>query len=123
MRETLKDSAASSQEKTGYGLQVGDGSIAKWERELELEREERRELAAETRRLYREKEELHREKEQLLREKEDLLRTLGELSAKLALMEGRMEAARGETEQEEQPLRFDKKQAIPSSSHTSTTYK
>lgn len=123
MRETLKDSAASSQEKAGYGLQVGDGSIAKWERELELEREERRELAAETRRLYREKEELHREKEQLLREKEDLLRTLGELSAKLALMEGRMEAARGETEQEEQPLRFDKKQAIPSSSHTLPTHK
>ena len=40
---------------------------SKLERELALEREERRELAAETRRLYREKEQLLREKEELLR--------------------------------------------------------
>lgn len=89
--------------------QPREESFAKLERELELEREERRELATENRRLYR--------------EKEELLRKLGELSAKLALMEGRMEAARGETEQEKQPLRFDKKQAIPSSSHTLPTHK
>ena len=89
--------------------QPREESFAKLERELELDREERRELATENRRLYR--------------EKEELLRKLGELSAKLALMEGRMEAARGETEQEKQPLRFDKKQAIPSSSHTLPTHK
>lgn len=59
----------------------------------------------------------------LHRENAELLRSNGDLREKLALMEGRMEAARGETEQEEPPLCFDKKQAIPSSSHTSTTYK
>lgn len=64
---------------------------AKVERELELEREERRELAVETRKLYREKEELHLAKEQLLREKEadkaELLREIGDLRAKVARLE------------------------------------
>ena len=54
----------SAKEKTSSSQM--EETITKLERELGLEREERRELAAETRRLYREKEELHREKEQLL---------------------------------------------------------
>lgn len=53
----------------------GEGSFAKLERELELEREERRELAAENRRLYR--------------EKEELLKELGELGATVARLEER----------------------------------
>ena len=54
----------------------------KLEKELEMEREERRELTAENRRLHREKEELHREKEELLREN-------GELKAMVARLEER----------------------------------
>lgn len=61
---------------------------SKLERDLELEKEERRELAADNRRLYREKEELHREKEQLLREKEAMLRENGSLREKIARLEG-----------------------------------
>lgn len=62
-------------------------NLAKLEHELDMEREERRELAADNRRLYREKEALHREKEQLLREKEELLRENGCLREKLARLE------------------------------------
>lgn len=60
---------------------------SKLERDLEIEKEERRELATDNRRLYREKEELHREKEQLLREMEELLRENGALREKLARLE------------------------------------
>lgn len=52
-----------------------EGNFSKLERELELEREERRELAAENRRLYR--------------EKEEVLRELGELRATVARLEER----------------------------------
>ena len=55
--------------------QPREESFAKLERELELEREERRELAAENRRLYR--------------EKEELLKELGELRATVARLEER----------------------------------
>lgn len=54
----------------------------KLEKELEMERGERRELAAENRRLHQEKEELYREKEELLREN-------GELKAMVARLEER----------------------------------
>lgn len=64
----------------GQAAALVDRLDAKVEQELELEREERRELAAETRRLYR-------EKEQLLREKEDLLRENGALREQLARLE------------------------------------
>ena len=82
---------------------------SKLERELELEREERRELAAETRRLYR-------EKEQLLREKEELLRENGTLREKLA----RLEAERGKHrsdhgDEEKFPGLFDEQHSITSS--------
>ncbi|MBS5375504.1 helix-turn-helix domain-containing protein [Bilophila wadsworthia] len=50
-------------------------SLTKLERELELEKEERRELAVENRRLYR--------------EKEELLKELGELRATVARLEER----------------------------------
>lgn len=50
-------------------------NFSKLERELELEREERRELAAENRRLYR--------------EKEEVLKELGELRATVARLEER----------------------------------
>ncbi len=88
------------------------------ERELELERCERRELAAENRKLYREKEELHREKEQLLRGKEELLRENGTLREKLA----RLEAAPGKRcsiqndDEEDLPSLFDEQRTIRSSS-------
>ena len=91
-------------------------NLAKLEHELDLEREERRELAAETRRLYREKENLHREKEQLLREKEELLRENGTLREKLA----RLEAERGkrhsvqDDDEGDYPL-FDERRSIASS--------
>ncbi len=84
MRGTLKDSTNALQEKSEYESQIEGGNETRLVRELELEREERRELAAETRRLYR-------EKEQLLREKEELLRENGTLREKLA----RLEAERG----------------------------
>lgn len=91
-------------------------NLAKLEHELDLEREERRELAAETRRLYREKENLHRAKEQLLREKEELLRENGTLREKLA----RLEAERGKHrsdhgDEEKFPGLFDEHHSITSS--------
>ena len=92
-------------------------NLAKLEHELDLEREERRELAAETRRLYREKENLHREKEQLLREKEELLRENGTLREKLA----RLEAERGkrhsvqDDDEGDYPSLFDERRSIASS--------
>lgn len=91
-------------------------NLAKLEHELDLEREERRELAAETRRLYREKENLHRAKEQLLREKEELLRENGTLREKLA----RLEAERGKHrsdhgDEEKFPGLFDEQHSITSS--------
>lgn len=91
-------------------------NLAKLEHELDLEREERRELAAETRRLYREKENLHREKEQLLREKEELLRENGTLREKLA----RLEAERGKRisdrdDEGDFPSLFDEQHSIISS--------
>ena len=91
-------------------------NLAKLEHELDLEREERRELAAETRRLYREKENLHREKEQLLREKEELLRENGTLREKLA----RLEAERGKRisdrdDEGDFPSLFDEQRSITSS--------
>lgn len=92
-------------------------SFSKLERELELEREERRELAAETRRLYREKEELHREKEQLLREKEVLLRENGNLREKLARLEKRQSDRISDREEAgNPPSHFDEQRTIPSSS-------
>ena len=63
-------------------LQVVPLADKKLEKELEMERGERRELAAENRRLHREKEELYREKEELLREN-------GELKAMVARLEER----------------------------------
>lgn len=57
--------------------------IDQLERELELERGERRELAAENRRLYQ-------EKEVLLREKADVLRENGLLREKIARLEGEL---------------------------------
>ena len=60
-------------------LPLADNKI---EKELALEREERRDLAVENRKLYREKEELYREKENLLRE-------IGELKEKVARLEER----------------------------------
>ena len=70
----------SEDDEKGQAAALVDRLDAKLEQELELEREERRELAAETRRLYR-------EKEQLLREKEELLRENGSLREKLARLE------------------------------------
>lgn len=110
MRETRKDAATPPpQEKSEYGLQIEGGNEARLLRELELEREERRDLAAETRRLYR-------EKEQLLREKEELLRENGFLREKLARLEaehGRQNL--GQDEGEVPPL-FDEQRAILPSS-------
>lgn len=90
--------------------------LVKLEHELDMEREERRELAAETRRLYREKENLHREKEQLLREKEELLRENGTLREKLA----RLDAERGKRisdrdDEGDFPSLFDEHRSITSS--------
>ena len=82
---------------------------SKLERELALEREERRELAAETRRLYR-------ENEQLLREKEELLRENGFLREKLARLEaehGRQNL--GQDEGELPPLFDEQRASLPSS--------
>lgn len=86
---------------------------SKLERELALEREERRELAAETRRLYR-------EKEQLLREKEELLRENGSLREKLARLEAGHGKRRSVQEDDEGafPSLFDERRTIPSSSRT-----
>lgn len=89
---------------------------SKLERDLELEKEERRELATDNRKLYREKEELHREKEQLLREKEELLRENGTLREKLA----RLEAERGKRisdrdDEGDFPSLFDEQRSITSS--------
>lgn len=115
MRETLKDSPP-LQEKPEYGLQTERGNEARLVRELELEREERRELAADNRRLYREKEELHREKEQLLREKENLLRENGTLREKLARLEAERDKRRSDHDDGDFPPLFDEQQATPSSS-------
>ena len=86
---------------------------SKLERELALEREERRELAAETRRLYR-------EKEQLLREKEELLRENGLLREKLARLEAGHGKRRSVHEDDEGgfPSLFDERRTIPPSSRT-----
>lgn len=82
---------------------------SKLERELELEREERRELAAETRRLYR-------EKEQLLREKEELLRENGTLREKLARLEAeRGKCIPGRDDEGDFPSLFDEQHSITSS--------
>lgn len=92
----------------------------KLEHELELEKNERRELATDNRRLYREKEELHREKEQLLREKEVLLRENGSLREKLA----RLEAGHGkrrsvhEDDEGDFPSLFDERRTISPNSRT-----
>ena len=93
-------------------------NLAKLEHELDLEREERRELAAETRRLYREKENLHREKEQLLREKEELLRENGTLREKLARLEAEQGKRRSiqDDDGEHLPTLFDEQRTIRSSS-------
>ena len=109
MRGTLKDSTNALQEKSEYGSQIEGGNETRLVRELELEREERRELAAETRRLYR-------EKEQLLREKEELLRENGTLREKLA----RLEAERGKRisdrdDEGDFPSLFDEQRSITSS--------
>ena len=93
-------------------------NLAKLEHELDIEREERRELAADNRRLYREKEALHREKEQLLREKEELLRENGCLREKLARLEteqGKHRAVQADDE-EDLPSLFDEQRTIRSSS-------
>lgn len=86
---------------------------SKLERELALEREERRELAAETRRLYR-------EKEQLLREKEELLRENGSLREKLARLEAGHGKRRSVHEDDEGgfPSLFDERRTIPPNSRT-----
>ena len=91
-------------------------NLAKLEHELDLEREERRELAAETRRLYREKENLHREKEQLLREKEELLRENGTLREKLARLEAEHgKRISGHDDEGDFPSLFDERRSIASS--------
>lgn len=110
MREPTTNSTSTSQEKVGGELAADDGKVTRLERELDLEREERRELAAETRRLYR-------EKEQLLREKEELLRENGTLREKLA----RLEAEHGKClsthdEKAEFPDLFDEQRTTRSSS-------
>lgn len=89
---------------------------SKLERDLELEKEERRELAADNRRLYREKEELHREKEQLLREKENLLRENGTLREKLARLEAERDKCRSDHGEGDFPPLFDEQRTPPSSS-------
>ena len=89
----------------------------KLERDLELEKEERRELATDNRRLYREKEELYREKEQLLREKEELLRENGTLREKLVRLEAeRGKRCSGPGDEGEFPTLFDEQRTIPPSS-------
>lgn len=75
-----QETLAKEDDEKGQAAALVDRLDSKLEQELELEREERRELAAETRRLYR-------EKEQLLREKEELLRENGSLREKLARLE------------------------------------
>ena len=109
MREPATNSTSASQEKVGYELAADDGNVTRLERELDLEREERRELAVENRRLYR-------EKEQLLREKEELLRENGNLREKLA----RFEAEHGKRisdhdDEENFPGLFDEQRSITSS--------
>lgn len=69
----------SEDDEKGQAAALVDRLDAKLEQELELEREERRELAAETRSLYREKEQLLREKEELLRENSALREQLARL--------------------------------------------
>lgn len=73
---------AANEVRGDTALQAVPLADEKLEKELALEREERRELAAENRRLHREKEELYREKEELLRE-------IGELREKVARLEER----------------------------------
>ena len=113
MRETRKDAPPPPQEKSEYGLQIEGGNEARLLRELELEREERRDLAAEARRLYR-------EKEQLLREKEELLRENGSLREKLARLEAGHGKRRSVHEDDEGgfPSLFDERRTIPPSSRT-----
>lgn len=112
MRETLKDSPP-FQEKPEYGLQTERGNEARLVRELELEREERRELAADNRRLYR-------EKEQLLREKEELLRENGCLREKLARLEAGLGKRHSVKEGDEGgfPSLFNERRTIPPNSRT-----
>ena len=85
MRANLEEPLPSP-ENAAIGIQGADGAVTKLERELELERGERRDLAAEIRRLYR-------EKEQLLREKEQLVREIGTLREKLARLEAGKQSA------------------------------
>lgn len=108
MRANLKEPLPSP-ENAAIGIHGTDGAVSKLERELELEREERRDLAAENRRLYR-------EKEQLLREKEQLFREIGTLREKLA----RLEAERGKRISDHDaegdfPSLFDEQHSITSS--------
>lgn len=85
-----------------------EDAIASLKQELGLEREERRELAAETRRLYR-------EKEQLLREKEELLRENGTLREKLARLEAGRGKRRSEHDEGDFPSLFDENHTTSSS--------
>lgn len=88
---------------------------AKLEHELELEKEERRELAVETRRLYR-------EKEQLLREKEELLRENGTLREKVARLEADQGKQRADKDGEgDFSTQFDERRSITSSSRFRTS--
>ena len=94
-----------------------DRNLAKLEHELDMERKERRELAAETRSLYR-------EKEQLLREKEELLRENGTLRERLARLEA--EQGRQNTVQNDEkifPSLFDEQRTTPSSSSAPCDHK
>ena len=86
--------------------------------ELDLEKKERRELAAENRSLYK-------EKEKLLREKEELLRENGTLREKLARLEGGLRD-RGNDKKEAddtEASRFDKKLPLSSSSRRTPLHK
>lgn len=118
------DTSSQKNEARVEALQSECPRCSKLERDLELEKEERRELATDNRRLYREKEELHREKEQLLREKEELLRENGTLREKLA----RLEAEHGKhpsthDEPGDFPDLFDEQRTTRSSSRLARAHK
>ena len=83
---------------------LSDETLASLERELELEREERRELAADNRRLYREKEALLLENA-----------TLREKLARLEAEQGKRRSIQEDDEENLPPL-FDEQRTIRSSS-------
>ena len=83
---------------------LSDETLASLERELELEREERRELAADNRRLYREKEALLLENA-----------TLREKLARLEAEQGKRRSIQ-EDDEENLPSLFDEQRTIRSSS-------